>query len=272
MLGAETLDQIRSKTKLSSLIGREIRITRAGREWKALCPFHAEKTPSFTINDEKGFYHCFSCGAHGDAIRWMTEYRKLSFLDAVIKLAEEAAIPLPDSSAASSSRPTRGGSKLTRSETVTIRLDPKLNYLCDLSARKQRRTKSSFIEWAISNSLKNVEIEDFYGNPIDINSLSLRLWQVDEADRVANLALIAPDLLNHDEQVIWRTVRECGYFWKGQFNKQGDWAWDLRIESLVIERLRSNWDTVKAVALDDLPDSFLPTWQKTKVDEDDILF
>ena len=68
MLGAETLDQIRSKTKLSSLIGREIRITRAGREWKALCPFHAEKTPSFTINDEKGFYHCFSCGAHGDAL------------------------------------------------------------------------------------------------------------------------------------------------------------------------------------------------------------
>ena len=60
--------------------------SKAGREFKACCPFHNEKTPSFTVNDEKGFYHCFGCGAHGDAIRWMTDQRGLPFMDAVKEL------------------------------------------------------------------------------------------------------------------------------------------------------------------------------------------
>jgi DNA primase len=65
---------------------------------QGLLPFHGEKTPSFTINDEKGFYHCFGCGAHGDVIRWMTEQRGLSFMDAIKDLAEEAGmeVPAPD--------------------------------------------------------------------------------------------------------------------------------------------------------------------------------
>src|SRR3546814_3876055 len=78
-LTPQWLDELRSRITLSTLIGRTVKITRAGREYKACCPFHNEKTPSFTINDEKGFYHCFGCGAHGDAIRWMTDTRGLSF-------------------------------------------------------------------------------------------------------------------------------------------------------------------------------------------------
>ena len=58
---------------LSALVGRSVKLTKAGREWKACCPFHNEKTPSFYVNDEKGFYHCFGCQAHGDAIRWLTD-------------------------------------------------------------------------------------------------------------------------------------------------------------------------------------------------------
>lgn len=87
---------------LSALIGKSIKVTRAGREWKACCPFHNEKTPSFTINDEKGFYHCFGCGAHGDAIRWMTDQRGLAFMDAVKELAAAAGmeVPAPDPRAA----------------------------------------------------------------------------------------------------------------------------------------------------------------------------
>lgn len=65
------LDTLRERTSLSALIGQSIKISKAGREYKACCPFHGEKTPSFTINDEKGFWHCFGCHAHGDAIRWM---------------------------------------------------------------------------------------------------------------------------------------------------------------------------------------------------------
>lgn len=89
------LDELRARTTLSTLIGRTVKVTRAGREWKACCPFHNEKTPSFTINDDKGFYHCFGCGAHGDAIRWLTEQRGLPFMDAVKELAAAANLDVP---------------------------------------------------------------------------------------------------------------------------------------------------------------------------------
>jgi DNA primase len=96
------LDELRARTLLSTLVGRTIKVTKAGREFKACCPFHNEKTPSFTINDDKGFYHCFGCGAHGDAIRWMTDQRGLPFMDAVKELAAAAGmdVPAPDPRAA----------------------------------------------------------------------------------------------------------------------------------------------------------------------------
>ncbi len=94
-LSPDFLDELRARTTLSGLIGRSVKLTRAGREWKACCPFHKEKTPSFTINDEKGFYHCFGCGAHGDAIRFLTEARGLPFMDAVKELADKAGLDVP---------------------------------------------------------------------------------------------------------------------------------------------------------------------------------
>ncbi len=101
-LSPQWLDELRSRTTLSTLIGRTVKVQKAGREFKACCPFHNEKTPSFTINDEKGFYHCFGCGAHGDAISWMTDQRGLGFMDAVKDLAAEAQmeVPAPDPRAA----------------------------------------------------------------------------------------------------------------------------------------------------------------------------
>jgi DNA primase len=92
------LDELRMRTTLSSVIGKHTKLQKAGREWKACCPFHKEKTPSFTVNDEKGFYHCFGCGAHGDAIRYLTETRGLPFIDAVKELADGAGmqVPAPD--------------------------------------------------------------------------------------------------------------------------------------------------------------------------------
>jgi len=92
------LDELRARTTLSTLIARTTKLQRAGREFKACCPFHKEKTPSFTVNDEKGFYHCFGCGAHGDAIRWLTDNQGLAFLDAVKELADAAGmqVPAPD--------------------------------------------------------------------------------------------------------------------------------------------------------------------------------
>ena len=101
-LSPQWLDELRARISLSTLIGKTIKVQKAGREYKACCPFHNEKTPSFTINDEKGFYHCFGCGAHGDAIRWMTDQRGLPFMDAIKELAANAGmeVPAPDPRAA----------------------------------------------------------------------------------------------------------------------------------------------------------------------------
>ena len=102
MLSPQWLDELRARVTLSSVIMRTTNLQRAGREWKACCPFHNEKSPSFTVNDEKGFYHCFGCGAHGDVIRWMTDQRGLQFMDAVKELAQQAGmeVPRPDPVAA----------------------------------------------------------------------------------------------------------------------------------------------------------------------------
>ena len=83
---------------LSAVIAPSVKLIKAGREFKACCPFHNEKTPSFTVNDEKHFYHCFGCGAHGDAIRFLTEAKGLQFMDAVKELAGKAGmeVPAPD--------------------------------------------------------------------------------------------------------------------------------------------------------------------------------
>ena len=96
MISPDFLDQIRSRVTLSALIGRSVRLEKAGREYRACCPFHDEKSPSFYVNDAKGFYHCFGCQAHGDAIRWMTEHQGLGFIDAVKELAAEAGLDMPE--------------------------------------------------------------------------------------------------------------------------------------------------------------------------------
>jgi DNA primase len=94
-LSPQFLDELRNRTTLSALVGRTVKLQRAGREWKACCPFHKEKTPSFYVNDEKSFWHCFGCGVHGDAIRWLTDARGLGFMDAVKELADAAGMEVP---------------------------------------------------------------------------------------------------------------------------------------------------------------------------------
>ena len=98
------------RSLLSALIGRTVKITKAGREFRACCPFHNEKTPSFYVNDEKGFYHCFGCSAHGDAIRWMTDQRGLPFMDAIKELAQAAGMEVPAADPRAAERAERANS------------------------------------------------------------------------------------------------------------------------------------------------------------------
>ena len=89
------LDEIKSRLRLSDVIGKSVKLRRAGREWVGLSPFAKEKTPSFYVNDEKGFFHDFSSGKHGDLIGFLQETERLSFREAVERLANEAGVQLP---------------------------------------------------------------------------------------------------------------------------------------------------------------------------------
>ena len=89
------LDELRARISVSEVIAPKVRLTRRGRESTGLCPFHNEKTPSFTANDDKAFYHCFGCGAHGDIISFTMETEGLSFPEAVEKLAGMAGLEVP---------------------------------------------------------------------------------------------------------------------------------------------------------------------------------
>ncbi|HEX6959090.1 MAG TPA: DNA primase [Ferrovibrio sp.] len=89
------LEELRNRVPLSGVVGRSVRLIKRGREFTGLCPFHNEKTPSFTVNDDKGFFHCFGCGAHGDVIGFAMRSSGLSFPEAVEQLAQEAGLAVP---------------------------------------------------------------------------------------------------------------------------------------------------------------------------------
>ena len=93
------LDEIRARLPVSDVIGRRVKLQKRGREFVGLSPFNSEKTPSFTVNDQKGFYHCFSSGKHGDIFSFLTEVEGLSFPEAVERLAHEAGVAMPERSA-----------------------------------------------------------------------------------------------------------------------------------------------------------------------------
>jgi DNA primase len=90
------LDELRARVSLSDVVGRKVALKRrSGAEYAGLCPFHGEKTASFTVNDKKGFFHCFGCGEHGDAVGFVMKTEGLSFPESVEKLAREVGLPVP---------------------------------------------------------------------------------------------------------------------------------------------------------------------------------
>jgi len=139
-----------------------------------------------------------------------------------------------------------GGSKLTRSRTVTVRLDPKLHYMAELAARQQRRTLSSFIEWAIEEALREVPMTSHLDTSATASTATSFLWDVDEPDRFVMLALRNPELLNHDEQVLWKLITECGAFWE-KYRGHHD-QWSIARESFRFPLLRKHWAELMGLA------------------------
>ena len=92
---SQILDEIRSRVDMVELVGQSVNLKRAGENWKGLCPFHTEKTPSFTVNPKRGIFHCFGCGVGGDAFGFLMRQDRLGFPEAVRTLAQRAGVELP---------------------------------------------------------------------------------------------------------------------------------------------------------------------------------
>ncbi len=89
------IDEIVARSDIVEIIGARVPLKKSGREFKACCPFHNEKSPSFWVSPDKQFYHCFGCGAHGTAIGFLMQYEKMEFVDAVADLAQRAGLEIP---------------------------------------------------------------------------------------------------------------------------------------------------------------------------------
>src|ERR1700744_2332101 len=92
---ATFLDELRSRIPVSEVVGQKVKLRKQGREWRGLSPFNKEKTPSFFVNDQKGFYHDFSSGKSGDQFTFLMETEGLSLPEAVEQIAARAGVPVP---------------------------------------------------------------------------------------------------------------------------------------------------------------------------------
>ncbi len=104
MIPRDFIDTLLARVDIVDVIDRRVSLKKAGQNYQACCPFHSEKTPSFTVSPTKQFYHCFGCGAHGTALGFLMEYEHMSFPDAVAALAQDVGLPIPES-AQESDRP-----------------------------------------------------------------------------------------------------------------------------------------------------------------------
>jgi len=155
-----------------------------------------------------------------------------------------------------------GGGKLNRSETVTIRLDPKLNYLAELAARVQRRTKSSFIESAVAERIEQQPLTPRNEDRTTIGDMSENLWHVRDYERLIRLAEHAPHLMNFEEQEIWALIAENSMFWwgnwKGLSNGTEVFEWTVTPSRVRRDQVASQWSALVRVAEGTLPASTIP--------------
>src|SRR5271165_853492 len=99
-IASDQISQLKDRLDITEVIGAHVRLKRAGRNFVGLCPFHSEKTPSFSVNSERGFFHCFGCGAGGTVFNFVMRTEGLSFPEAIESLARRYGVTLPERGAA----------------------------------------------------------------------------------------------------------------------------------------------------------------------------
>ena len=116
MIPQEFIQSLLGRVDIVDVVDRYVKLKKAGANFSACCPFHNEKTPSFTVSPSKQFYHCFGCGAHGNAIGFLMEYSGLAYPEAIRSLAETVGMPVPETRG----RPDKPGS--AEAPGLTVRM------------------------------------------------------------------------------------------------------------------------------------------------------
>lgn len=201
------LDEIRNRIKLSDLIGRTTKIFKKGRTVKALCPFHKEKTPSFSIDEDRGLYHCFGCGASGDHFKFIQETQNLNFIESVQLLADQIGLKLPEKEQLQLAPKNEG--LLTVLEVACLWYQEQLQRTTGENARNylhnRQVTQSSINQFRLGYApnqglISHLKNKGFSLDTITSAGLSLKADDGHFYDRFRN-RLIFP-ILNHKNQVI----------------------------------------------------------------------
>ncbi|MEA3063391.1 MAG: primase [Sphingomonadales bacterium] len=199
LLSPAFLDELRSRIVLSTLVGRTVPLRKAGNEFKACCPFHQEKTPSYWVNDQKGFYHCFGCGVHGDAIRWLTDERGMAFMDAVRQLADEVGLELPKPSAEEAARQEQAAGQLDLLEAAARHFHAALYQIEGSGAReylsRRQVTDAMILEFALgyaADSRSNLKraLPQFTEDQLVEAGLLIRIEGKEAYDRFRNRLMV----------------------------------------------------------------------------------
>ncbi len=120
MIPPTFIHDLLSRVDIAEVVGRHVQLRKGGANLSGLCPFHAEKSPSFTVSPSKQFYHCFGCGANGDAIRFLTEYSGMTFIDAVKDLAQQVGLQVPEEDSSPAEREQAAAQKQRRSTLTEV--------------------------------------------------------------------------------------------------------------------------------------------------------
>src|SRR3954471_4028209 len=150
------IQDLLARADVVEIVGRSVQLKKAGANFAGLCPFHAEKSPSFTVSPSKQFYHCFGCGAHGDAIRFLVEHNGMSFIDAVKDLAQQVGMTVPDDDRTPQQREQAEAQKQRRATLSDVLAKAAAGY------RKQLRQSPRAIEYLKGRGLSG-EIAAHFG-------------------------------------------------------------------------------------------------------------
>ena len=120
MIPPAFIQDLLSRVDIAEVVGRHVQLRKGGANLSGLCPFHAEKSPSFTVSPSKQFYHCFGCGANGDAIRFLTEYSGMTFIDAVKDLAQQVGLTVPEEDSSPAEREQAAAQKQRRATLTDV--------------------------------------------------------------------------------------------------------------------------------------------------------